>query len=194
MIRTKKIVALSAAASSQAIAATAPARIPPRRAASTVLAARSLRESCGPGTSRSAAVVLMAPRYRAPARKSPMANPRISGRPGHPLLLVHEALLGRLLHVRRQQREGEADERGEPVAERDLRVREDVDLGAVDQADERERAADRAGRGGEHEAAVNDKDGDRAQHHADEHRARAERGEPAVKNAAVGQRVGADLL
>ena len=57
---------LSVAASSHAIAATAPARIPPRRAASTVFAARSPR--LGLASVRSAsAVVLMSPKVPRPA-------------------------------------------------------------------------------------------------------------------------------
>src|SRR3954454_19364198 len=127
MISTKNTVALSAAARSHATAATAPARMPPRSAPSTVLAARSLRLSVGPVTSRSAAVVLIPPRYRAADANSPMASPRKNkgawplylGRDGHPLLLAHEELLGR--GFAGQQREAEAHDRGQPVAERELR-------------------------------------------------------------------------
>src|SRR4051794_17052210 len=140
-------------ASSHASAATPPAITPPRRAPSTVFAARALRVSSGPGVSRSAAMELMAPRYRAPPSRSRGAIPRISRRDGHPLLFTREALLGRDLEVHRvrevglarrelEQRVGEADGAGQRVTEGEARIREDVDPLAVDQADQGQRRAD----------------------------------------------------
>ena len=58
---------LSAAASSHAIAATAPARIPPRRAVSTVFAARSLRLGARVPSEVGERGGTMYPRYRAAA-------------------------------------------------------------------------------------------------------------------------------
>src|SRR5687768_10428892 len=68
MISRKNTVPLSATASSHAIAATAPARTPPRRAALTVFAARSLRLGLDPISRSRSAAELMSPRYRSSTR------------------------------------------------------------------------------------------------------------------------------
>src|SRR4051812_16676047 len=136
MISRKNAVPLSATASTQAIAATAPARTPPRSAPLTVFAARSRRLSLGSVRSRSAAV-LMSPNLPRPRARSPVASPRLSRRDSHRLLLAREALLRRDLEVHRvrqvglarrqpQRRVGEADDPREGVAERDPAVGEDV--------------------------------------------------------------------
>ena len=71
-------------------------------------------------------------------------------------------------------------------------VREHVHLLGVDQADERQDAADHARGGRVDELAVDQEDRDRAEDHAHEHRPGTERREAAVEHAAVGQRLRPD--
>src|SRR3954447_7844308 len=163
------MIAPTAEATSHAIAATAPTRSPPRRAASTVLAARSRRLGVDAPERSGSVAVPISQRYTAGAESHLGVAPGSAGpgaaAPGwpsrgnrHPFLLAFEARRGPLggdLDVDRvaevglarrqpQRRVAERDRRGEAVPQRDLGVREDMDLVGVDQAHERQRAADDA--------------------------------------------------
>src|SRR5438105_1014202 len=86
----------------------------------------------------------------------------------------------RCIRLARAEREACGTE--ERVAERNERGHRPAELRAVDQSDEREnRTRECPDRGGP-QATVDDEDGDRAENHAGEHRAAAERFESVIEN------------